>query len=417
MSSNGVGLHLGDRVGTRNRRNQHDVEVGPDALRAPFAVGELVEGFERRNRVELARALDDAARHRVERARIAFDQRLDRRVALGDPGSFVEPAGDLGERFEIEFNEAGAEPFNSGDVAGECRLGFEVAEEVALAGARDADPEASGQGGEDRGGKAARIGVGLVIAVRRLKDGESVVDVEREDGDRVEGAARRHDAGSGERAERGLQSDDAVQRRRHASRPRRVGSERKGDDPGGDRNRRARARAAGDEVRAERVAGDAIGRTDADEARGELVEIGLADDDRAGLLQPLDDERRRLRPVGEGGAAGRGRQADDVDVVLDRERDAEQRFARRPLGLQCLGDRQRVGLRTERYEERRIGLARDAVVGRLDRRAQGMSCCVRGEQRRDRMRHRVRLLQQHDIIQNAADRRQMQEPGNLDGQL
>ena len=42
----------------------------------------------------------------------------------------------------------------------------------------------------------------------------------------------------------------------------------------------------GIEIAAQRILGNAVGRAHADEAGGELVEIGLADDDGAGRAQP-----------------------------------------------------------------------------------------------------------------------------------
>ena len=118
-----------------------------------------------------------------------------------------------------------------------------------------------------------------------------------------------------------------------------------------------------------RIARDAIGRAHADEAGRELIEIGLADDDRAGALEPLDDEGRRLRLVGEGGTGGGGRQAGDVDIVLDDERDAEQRFAlaARPLAKRpAIASASALG----RSAMKSAGsLCRgDALVGLLDRR-------------------------------------------------
>ncbi len=58
-----------------------------------------------------------------------------------------------------------------------------------------------------------------------------------------------------------------------------------GTIPARDRDGRAGAGAAGHEVGAKRVARHAVGRAHADEPGGELVEIGLADDERAGRPQ------------------------------------------------------------------------------------------------------------------------------------
>ena len=82
---------------------------------------------------------------------------------------------------------------------------------------------------------------------------------------------------------------------RHAAGAGRVGAERERHEPGGHRDRRARTRSAGDERRIERIARHAIGRAHADEAGRELIEIGLADHDRAGAPQPRDGGRIACR--------------------------------------------------------------------------------------------------------------------------
>jgi hypothetical protein len=68
------------------------------------------------------------------------------------------------------------------------------------------------------------------------------------------------------------------------------------------------------------VARHGIGRADADQAGGELVEIGLADQDGTGGAQPGDRLRVALGDIGEIGAGGGHRPAGDVDVVLHRDR-------------------------------------------------------------------------------------------------
>ena len=112
---------------------------------------------------------------------------------------------------------------------------------------------------------------------------------------------------------------------RHAAGAGGVGAERQRHQPGGDRHRRARARSAGDQIGVERVLRHAIGRAHADQAGGELVEIGLADDDGAGRAQPRHRGRIVRRLIAEGRTGRRGRQAGDVDIVLHRDRNAVQR--------------------------------------------------------------------------------------------
>lgn len=63
--------------------------------------------------------------------------------------------------------------------------------------------------------------------------------------------------------------------------------------------------------------------------RRKLIQVGLADEHRAGIQQALHRERRALRCVGEGRAARRCRHARHVNVVLHRERYAVQRQRQR----------------------------------------------------------------------------------------
>ena len=111
--------------------------------------------------------------------------------------------------------------------------------------------------------------------------------------------------GGRDQAEARLQADDVVEPGRHAAGAGGVGAERERHEAGGHRDRRAGARAAGDERRVERIARHAIGRAHADQAGGELVEIGLADDDGAGRAQPRD--RGRVRASADRRRPGRRR--------------------------------------------------------------------------------------------------------------
>ena len=194
--------------------------------RAP-QVGELVERLERRHRVEFPRALDDRAGHRMQRLGSRLDQRLRRGVALGDPRALVEQARDLGEGLEVELDEPQRRAPRALRRRGRRRPPPPRRRRTAAGPARGTPirkplgtPESSGRG------KAAGIAVLLVVAAGRLERGEGVGDVEREDRDRVERAAGGNDAGRRQRAERGLQADDPVERRRNAARSRGVGAER-----------------------------------------------------------------------------------------------------------------------------------------------------------------------------------------------
>ena len=141
-----------------------------------------------------------------------------------------------------------------------------------------------------------------------------------------------------------------------------VGTECEGHETGADGDCRAAARAAGNERGVEQVAGYAVRRSYADQSGRELVEIGLADDDRAGAPQPRHASRVPCRPVGISFACRGGRQAFDVDVVLDRDRHAMQRQAGAVRRRQRPCFRQSLRLVPQRNEDRRIVMRTNAGV-------------------------------------------------------
>ena len=214
----------------------------------------------------------------------------------------------------------------------------------------------------------ARVRVGGIGAAHGCERGEGIVDGEREHRDAIERAAGRHDSRGGDKAEARLEADDVAQPRRHAAGAGGVGAERERHEAGGDRDRRARARSAGNQRRIEQVARNAVGRAHADEAGGELVEIGLADDDGAGGFQPGDAGRVLARLVGEGRAGGGGRQSLEVDIVLHRDRHAIEREVGIALRRQRPGFGDGVRLGAKRDEDGRIGVGADARVAARDRR-------------------------------------------------
>ena len=195
--------------------------------------------------------------------------------------------------------------------------------------------------------------------------------VEREYRDAIQRPARRHHARGRDQPEARLQPDDVVEHRRHPAASRGVGAERQRHQAGRYRHRRARTRSARNEIAAHRIAGDAIGRAHADQTGGELVEIGLADDDGAGRAQSGDGGGVVRRRIGKGRAGGGGRQARGVDIVLHRDRDAVERQPRRHPFRQRFGFRQRVLFVAQADEDGGIVVvadprkaARDSLRGR-----------------------------------------------------
>ena len=231
----------------------------------------------------------------------------------------------------------------------------------------------------------AGIRIGAIGAGDGGECGKRVVDGERVHGDAIERAAGRNDAGIREEPEARLEPYGVAQRRWHPARARGIGAERERHKPCGDRERRTRARAARDQRAIEQVARNAVGRAHALEPGGKLIEVGLADDDRARALEPRDAGRVFIRHIGEGGAGGGGRHPGDVDIVLDSHGDPVQRA----IGAARSGKRLRLGDRVrlfaQRDKNRGIAMRADARVSARHRR---LEACPRAMRRHNR-RHRL----------------------------
>jgi hypothetical protein len=166
---------------------------------------------------------------------------------------------------------------------------------------------AVGHGGEEEGGVAdgAGHGPGAVLGV----------------GDR-------DDAALGDEADGGLEADEAVDGGGAEDAAVGLGADADEGEAGRDRGAGAGARAAGVVVEGVGVAGEAAAAAPAGGGAwgaevGPLAEVGLAEDDDAGLAQVGDEGGVDERAViGEGEGAGGGDEAADVDVVLDHDRDA-----------------------------------------------------------------------------------------------
>ncbi len=305
-----------------------DALVGAQGVLAP-------EGVDRRDREA---ALQDGAHGRFDGPGPGAQQTLDRRGPLGHPRPVIEQRGRGKQRRDVDFDEAHAQPADTldGPLIEPWRLG--VAQPVELVGARQADGRHF-DGRRRR--RAPRIGIVGVEPGGHIVHQRRVGGRRGQHGDAVEAAAGRHDAARAPAALGRLQAHQVVERRRHAARAGGVGAEREGDEARRHRHRRAGTGAAADVVAIVDRAAGPVGRARPDQAGGELVEVGLADQHRAGRNQPFDHRRARLGRVGEGRAGGGGREARDIDVVLHRERRAGQRqaLARRDPRI----DRPRLG--------------------------------------------------------------------------
>ena len=167
------------------------------------------------------------ARHRMQRLGVALDQRLGRGVALGDPGALrragARPRRTARSRIRRSRAPSAAAAMSRANAAS------------ASASPKNSRWSARGtpilrprrQGGQRRGREGARIGVGGVVAAapperRRKASATSRAKIETVSSVRQAGTTPVADSAPSDR----LQSDDAVERRRHAARAGRVGAER-----------------------------------------------------------------------------------------------------------------------------------------------------------------------------------------------
>ena len=196
---------------------------------------------------------------------------------------------------------------------------------------RRAAPTTSGTPCVDRGGVAGVVPGDRGVQQRGVHDraGAGTGLVERR-GERDEAVAR-------DRAVRRLDPDGARDGRRLADRPARVRADGERGLERGEGCRRAAAGAARDALEVPRVARGAVRGVLGGRAHGELVHVGLAEDDDVGGAQPLDHGRVVRRPpaLEDAGAAGGGHALHRQDV-LQRQRHAGQRaegLPRRPLAV------------------------------------------------------------------------------------
>ena len=156
---------------------------------------------------------DDLARHRMERLRLGFDEGTNRRIALGDPRSFVEQPRRIQHRLQIDLARFAAQRGECGDRRVEAGFGVRVPKKLQRA--RNTKHKLRRKG--DRGAHRARIRVLLIQRTRHAKRLRGIAAFERKNRHAVERAAGRHHAPCAQGAARGLQSHQIIKRRRHAT--------------------------------------------------------------------------------------------------------------------------------------------------------------------------------------------------------
>ena len=272
---------------------------------------ELLQPILRAERIErlgIGAACDDLARDVEHRVGLRGQQRLGGEISLGHPRTFVQQARGFEQRLDVDFARLATELAQALHAGVEQLRVRRVAEELELRGPRHARSGTSRLAPQPRrAGKLrrARPGVRGVELHRDRRHARRVLGGEREDRHGVQRSAGGHHAAHAQTTERGLVADEIVECGGHAARARGVGAQRETREPerhghGGT------ARGAAADVRGiERVAADPVGRARAHEPGGELIEIGLAERDGAGVDQRLHHgsgfggligERRRSPP-------------------------------------------------------------------------------------------------------------------------
>ena len=184
---------------------------------------------------------------------------------------------------------------------------------------------------QSRGSRRRRI-----VAEQRASHAFEDPRVARKPAAGIEARRKRQYAVEGDAPVGGSHAEDPAEARRQAHRAAGVAADGKVHHAGGDGRSRPAGRAAGDAPRRVYVHRRAVVRILAREAPGQFVGVGLADEMRARVEQPLNDRRRLRRgtvgaqPVG---AAETGPVARDVVDVLDCEREPQERPVRRALDL------------------------------------------------------------------------------------
>ena len=317
-----------------------------------------------------------------------FEKRLDRRQPLRHPRPRIQQFRHRTENRKVDLDPRAAhllQPRHRGLIK---FRGFLVAEELELIRSRHAKAKtpASPRRRAISWTRHARIRIARIAALRHPPHRLRIAAVRRKNRNTIERAARRHYARRAEQATRGLQPDQIVERRRNAPRPRRIGAQRKTHQFFGHRHRRAGTRSAGNIARIEHARARAVRRPRPHQSGGELIQVGFADRDGAGREQPLHYRSAALRRVRISRTARRSGNAGQIDIVLDRERNAVQRQpSSGGSALQFPRPCHRSFTRDQRNPNRLRGLAPDPIVNfRDDVRGLGLALAIKLSQRVDR---------------------------------
>ena len=177
----------------------------------------------------------------------------ERGMALGKPGAVVQQLAGGHERSGVDGSGI-RQTGNEVTVQLPVRV---VAEERQSVRSREAVPGVRGVEIRELEGRRKRIVD--IEATRHLGHSSGVRYHVRKHGHAVQGSTRRHDTAGGPPTFGGFEAHEAVERRRHPARPRRVGAECEGREAELHGHRRPAAAATGDVIRVQGVGRCAVG--------------------------------------------------------------------------------------------------------------------------------------------------------------
>ena len=320
----GRGFDFGQGVNRSAGRHHHHVHVLPDVVAVALQLAQPIKRRERLRRIPFVRVGDHLPRHRMQIGGMRIEKFAYRGVTLGDPRPFIQQPRHLGERREVDFHQRGAQIAQRRGRLVKRLARRDIAEEFALRRPRHAATKVCAQR-SGRRAVAARVNIAGIEAAHRLERPRCVFAGQRKHRHAIERAARRHHAPRADHATGRFQTDNVVKPRRHAARTRGVGTERNTRQAQSHCHRRTGTRSTGNVIGVKRIAARAVRRTRAHQPGGELIEIGFADEHRAGVEQTLHGVCGLRRLIGVRGTGRGGRATCDIDVVLDRKRHAVER--------------------------------------------------------------------------------------------
>ena len=222
-------------------------------------------------------------------------------------------------------------------------LGLASRREVAI---RDGDAEPAGSLPESREaglhGALRAHGIAGVRSLHHVVGDGQIAHGGRERTHVVEADAEEGGAGPGQSPVGGLEPEDAAEGGGHADGAIRVRAQGEGNEPGPHRGARASRRPARHSGGIVGIVSRAVVRVLGGEAEGVLVHVQRAHENGARPAQPGDHGRIRDRPraLGIDPGSRQGRQARDVEEILDGEgnsRERAHRLARSHVGVHGLG--------------------------------------------------------------------------------